>query len=183
MADGGVSVGRRAPIILIIEDNRSVAEMLVAVLGAVGFDTMVACTGAAAVEALATARPAVVLLDLHLPDMHGGAILRTIRADARFAKPLDRELILRLAATHKLLITIEEGAAGGFGAHVLTLLSDAGALEHGLKVRTMTLPDKFQDHDKPERMYAAAGLDAKGIVAKAIAALGDVERLASTRSA
>ena len=109
--------------------------------------------------------------------------LSTTVADARFAKPLDRELILRLAATHKLLITIEEGAAGGFGAHVLTLLSDAGALEHGLKVRTMTLPDKFQDHDKPERMYAAAGLDAKGIVAKAIATLGDVERLASSRSA
>jgi 1-deoxy-D-xylulose-5-phosphate synthase len=109
--------------------------------------------------------------------------LSTTVADARFAKPLDRELILRLAATHKLLITIEEGAAGGFGAHVLTLLSEAGALEHGLKVRTMTLPDKFQDHDKPERMYAAAGLDAKGIVAKAIAALGDVEHLASSRSA
>src|SRR5277367_2246903 len=109
--------------------------------------------------------------------------LSTTVADARFAKPLDRELILRLAATHKLLITIEEGAAGGFGAHVLTLLSDAGALEHGLKVRTMTLPDKFQDHDKPDRMYAAAGLDAKGIVAKVIAALGDVEHLASSRSA
>ena len=109
--------------------------------------------------------------------------LSTTVADARFAKPLDRELILKLAATHKLLITIEEGAAGGFGAHVLTLLSEAGALENGLKVRTMTLPDKFQDHDKPERMYAAAGLDAKGIVAKAIAALGDVERLASSRSA
>jgi len=109
--------------------------------------------------------------------------LSTTVADARFAKPLDRELILRLAATHKLLITIEEGAPGGFGAHVLTLLSDAGALEHGLKVRTMTLPDKFQDHDKPDRMYAAAGLDAKGIVAKAIAALGDVEHLVSSRSA
>ena len=109
--------------------------------------------------------------------------LSTTVADARFAKPLDRDLILKLAATHKLLITVEEGAVGGFGAHVLTLLSDAGALEHGLKVRTMTLPDKFQDHDKPERMYAAAGLDAKGIVAKAIAALGDVERLASSRSA
>jgi 1-deoxy-D-xylulose-5-phosphate synthase len=109
--------------------------------------------------------------------------LSTTVADARFAKPLDRELILKLAATHKLLITIEEGAAGGFGAHVLTMLAEAGALESGLKVRTMTLPDKFQDHDKPERMYAAAGLDAKGIVAKAIAALGDVERLASSRSA
>jgi 1-deoxy-D-xylulose-5-phosphate synthase len=109
--------------------------------------------------------------------------LSTTVADARFAKPLDRELILKLAATHKLLITVEEGAAGGFGAHVLTLLTDAGALDNGLKVRTMTLPDKFQDHDKPDRMYAAAGLDAKGIVVKAIAALGDVERLASSRSA
>jgi 1-deoxy-D-xylulose-5-phosphate synthase len=109
--------------------------------------------------------------------------LSTTVADARFAKPLDRELILKLAATHKLLITVEEGAAGGFGAHVLTLLAEAGALDSGLKVRTMTLPDKFQDHDKPDRMYAAAGLDAKGIVAKAIAALGDVERLASSRSA
>jgi 1-deoxy-D-xylulose-5-phosphate synthase len=109
--------------------------------------------------------------------------LSTTVADARFAKPLDRELILKLAATHKLLITVEEGAAGGFGAHVLTLLAEAGALESGLKVRTMTLPDKFQEHDKPERMYAAAGLDAKGIVAKAIAALGDVERLSSSRSA
>src|ERR1700689_72506 len=109
--------------------------------------------------------------------------LSTTVPDARFAKPLDRELILSLATTHKLLITIEEGAAGGFGAHVLTLLSDAGALEHGLKVRTMTLPDKFQEHDKPDRMYAAAGLDAKGIVGKAIGALGDVEHLSSSRSA
>jgi 1-deoxy-D-xylulose-5-phosphate synthase len=109
--------------------------------------------------------------------------LSTTVADARFAKPLDYELILRLAATHQLLITIEEGATGGFGAHVLTLLSEAGALENGLKVRTMTLPDKFQDHDKPERMYAAAGLDAKGIVAKAIAALGDIDQRASSRFA
>jgi 1-deoxy-D-xylulose-5-phosphate synthase len=109
--------------------------------------------------------------------------LSTTVADARFAKPLDRELILKLATKHELLITIEEGAVGGFGAHVLTLLSDAGALENGLKVRTMTLPDKFQDHDKPERMYAAAGLDAKGIVAKAIAALGVVDHRASSRIA
>jgi 1-deoxy-D-xylulose-5-phosphate synthase len=106
--------------------------------------------------------------------------LSTTVADARFAKPLDRELILKLARTHKLLIAIEEGAAGGFGAHVLTLLSDAGALDNGLKVRTMTLPDKFIDHDKPDRMYAAAGLDAKGIVAKALAALGDIEVRAAT---
>ena len=71
-----------------------------------------------------------------------------------------------------MLITVEEGAAGGFGAHVLTLLAAEGALDNGLKVRTMTLPDAFQEHDKPERMYAAAGLDAKGIVAKALSALG-----------
>jgi 1-deoxy-D-xylulose-5-phosphate synthase len=106
--------------------------------------------------------------------------LSTTVADARFAKPLDRELILKLARTHKLLITIEEGAAGGFGAHVLTLLSEAGALDNGLKVRTMTLPDKFLDQDKPERMYAAAGLDAKGIVAKALAALGEIEARAAS---
>jgi 1-deoxy-D-xylulose-5-phosphate synthase len=105
----------------------------------------------------------------------GARGLSTTVADARFAKPLDRELILRLAASHELLITVEEGAAGGFGAHVLTLLSDAGALDSGLKVRVMTLPDAFQDQDKPDRMYAAAGLDAKGIVAKALAALGAIE--------
>jgi len=106
--------------------------------------------------------------------------LSTTVADARFAKPLDRDLILKLAAAHELLIIIEEGAAGGFGAHVLALLSEAGALDNGLKVRTMTLPDKFLDQDKPERMYAAAGLDAKGIVAKAVAALGGVDRRPSS---
>jgi len=96
--------------------------------------------------------------------------LSTTVADARFAKPLDRELILRLAAEHELIVTVEEGAVGGFGAHVLSLLAEAGALDSGLKVRTMTLPDRFQDQDKPERQYAAAGLDAKAIVAKALAA-------------
>jgi len=105
--------------------------------------------------------------------------LPTTVADARFAKPLDRELILKLAAKHELLITVEEGAAGGFGAHVLTLLADEGALDTGLKVRTMTLPDRYQDQDKPDRMYAAAGLDAKGIVAKALSALGAVEAKAT----
>ncbi len=106
--------------------------------------------------------------------------LSTTVADARFAKPLDRELVLNLAAGHELLITIEEGSVGGFGAHVMTCLSEAGALDTGLKVRTMTLPDRFLDHDKPERMYAAAGLDAKGIVAKALAALGAIDRKASS---
>ena len=96
--------------------------------------------------------------------------LSTTVADARFAKPLDRELILRLAAEHELLVTIEEGAVGGFGANVLSLLADAGALDSGLKVRTMTLPDLFQEQDKPERQYSAAGLDAKAIVAKVLAA-------------
>ena len=106
--------------------------------------------------------------------------LSTTVADARFAKPLDRELILDLAARHQLLITIEEGSVGGFGAHVMACLSEAGALDTGLRVRTMTLPDKFLEHDKPERMYAAAGLDAKGIVAKALAALGAIDRKASS---
>ena len=67
-----------------------------------------------------------------------------------------------------MLITVEEGAVGGFGAQVLTLLADEGALDTRLKVRTLTLPDRYQEQDKPERLYAAAGLDAKGIVAKAL---------------
>jgi 1-deoxy-D-xylulose-5-phosphate synthase len=105
----------------------------------------------------------------------------TTVADARFAKPLDRELILELAANHELLITIEEGAIGGFGSHVLSLLAEAGALERGLKARTMTLPDLFQDHDRPERQYAVAGLDAKGIVATALNALGARTEAAKSR--
>jgi len=93
-------------------------------------------------------------------------------ADARFAKPLDEDLILRLAREHEALVTVEEGARGGFGAFVLHLLSDNGALDRGLKVRTLTLPDVFQDQDKPEVMYAQAGLDADGIAAAALKALG-----------
>ncbi len=94
-------------------------------------------------------------------------------ADARFAKPLDRDLVRRLAANHEVLITVEEGSRGGFGAYVLHQLAEHGLLDHGLKVRTMTLPDAYQDHDSPEKMYAAAGLDARGIVATALMALGD----------
>ncbi len=105
--------------------------------------------------------------------------LPTTVADARFAKPLDRELVLRLARKHELLITIEEGSIGGFGSHVLGLLAESGALDSGLKVRTMTLPDAFLDHDKPDRLYAKAGLDAKAIVAKALTALGGVVAAAS----
>ena len=94
-------------------------------------------------------------------------------ADARFAKPLDRELILRLARGHELLITIEEGAIGGFGAHVMQLLSDTGAFERsGFKFRSMVLPDIFIDHDSPPAMYAKAGLDANGIVKKVFEVFG-----------
>ncbi len=98
--------------------------------------------------------------------------LSTTVADARFAKPLDVDLILRLAREHEVLITIEEGAAGGFGSAVVQTLLVHGALDHGLRVRVMTLPDVFLDHDQPEKMYANAGLDAAGIVATAFKALG-----------
>src|SRR6266705_1867738 len=98
--------------------------------------------------------------------------LLTTVADARFAKPLDTELLLRLAREHEVLITIEEGAIGGFGAHVLHTLAESGVLDQGLKVRAMVLPDIFIDQDSPAAMYAKAGLDAKGIVATAFEALG-----------
>jgi len=90
--------------------------------------------------------------------------LSTTVADMRFAKPLDMALIRKLAATHEVLVTIEEGAIGGFGGHVLTLASDEGLLDAGLKVRTLRLPDLYQDHDAPAKQYADAGLDAAGIV-------------------
>jgi 1-deoxy-D-xylulose-5-phosphate synthase len=93
-------------------------------------------------------------------------------ADARFCKPLDTALIARLAREHEVLITIEEGAVGGFGSHVMQYLAWEGLLDRGLKVRPMVLPDRFIDQDSPERMYEAAGLDAKAIVAAALAALG-----------
>ncbi len=80
-------------------------------------------------------------------------------ADARFAKPLDRELILQLAADHEALITIEEGAVGGFGSHVAQLLADQGVFDHGLKFRSMVLPDEFIDQASPEDMYAVAGAE------------------------
>ncbi len=92
--------------------------------------------------------------------------------DARFAKPLDVDLMLRLAREHEALVTIEEGAMGGFGAFVLQELAAHGALDRGLKVRTLALPDIFQDQDKPDVMYAQAGLDAAGIAGGALSALG-----------
>src|SRR4029077_414563 len=93
-------------------------------------------------------------------------------ADARFAKPLDVDLVLRLAREHEVLITVEEGSIGGFGSYVLQTLAEHGALDHGLKVRAMVLPDTFIDQDSPTAMYAKAGLDAKGIVEKVFEALG-----------
>jgi len=98
--------------------------------------------------------------------------LTTTVADARFAKPLDVDMVLQLAREHEVLITVEEAAIGGFSAHVLQALTQYGALDNGLKVRCMVLPDVFIEHDSPAAMYAAAGLDAKGIVAKAFEALG-----------
>ena len=99
--------------------------------------------------------------------------LSTTVADARFAKPLDTDLMLRLAREHEVLITIEEGSIGGFGAYVLQTLAENGVLDRGgLKIRTMVLPDAFIDQDSPNAMYAKAGLDAKGIVAKVFEALG-----------
>jgi 1-deoxy-D-xylulose-5-phosphate synthase len=92
--------------------------------------------------------------------------------DARFAKPLDRDLILRLAAEHEALITVEEGAIGGFGSHVAQLLAEAGVFDRGLKFRSMVLPDTFIDQSSPEDMYALAGMNAPQIEAKVLAVLG-----------
>ena len=120
---------------------------------------------------------------LKAADMLGARGLSTTVADARFAKPLDIDLILRLAREHEALITVEEGAMGGFGAFVLEALARHGALDAGLKVRTLTLPDIFQDHDKPELMYAQAGLDAEGIAHTALSALGaDIVAAAGRRA-
>ncbi|KGJ21719.1 1-deoxy-D-xylulose-5-phosphate synthase [Paracoccus sanguinis] len=93
-------------------------------------------------------------------------------ADARFAKPLDRDLVLRLAREHEALITIEEGAVGGFGSHVAQLLADEGVFDRGLRFRSMVLPDTFIDHASPEAMYAAAAMNAPQIEAKVLEVLG-----------
>ncbi len=98
--------------------------------------------------------------------------LSTTVADARFAKPLDAALIRQLCRHHEVVVTLEEGSVGGFGAQVLHFLSRDGLLDDGLKVRTLTLPDRFIDHDKPEKMYEQAGLDAKSVVDCVFKALG-----------
>jgi len=107
--------------------------------------------------------------------------LSTTVADLRFAKPLDEALIRRLLATHEVAVTIEEGSIGGLGAHVLTLASDAGLIDAGLKLRTMRLPDRFQDHDKPDAQYAEAGLDADHILDTILKTLRWNERVAGER--
>ncbi|MGI9438113.1 MAG: transketolase C-terminal domain-containing protein, partial [Parvibaculales bacterium] len=89
---------------------------------------------------------------------------RTSVVDARFMKPLDEALILRLAREHEVLLTLEEGAIGGFGSHVMHLLAENGALESGLKCRSLVLPDSYIDHDKPDAMYDLAGLNAAQII-------------------
>ena len=98
--------------------------------------------------------------------------LSTTVADARFAKPLDEAMILRLAREHEVLLTIEEGSVGGFGSFVLHLLAERGMLDRGLKVRSLVLPDTFIDHDKPDRMYAQAALDSTAIVKRVFDVLG-----------
>ncbi len=97
--------------------------------------------------------------------------LSTTVADLRFAKPLDHELIRRLLATHEVAVTVEEASIGGLGAHVLTLASDEGLLDAGLKLRTLRLPDRFQDQDKPDKQYDEAGLNAPHIVDTVLKAL------------
>ena len=101
---------------------------------------------------------------LKAADQLEGMGLSTTVADLRFAKPLDEALIRRLLTTHEVAVTVEEAAVGGFGAHVLTLASDEGLIDAGLKLRTMRLPDRFQDQDKPDKQYDEAGLNAPHIV-------------------
>jgi 1-deoxy-D-xylulose-5-phosphate synthase len=97
--------------------------------------------------------------------------LSTTVADLRFAKPLDQALIRRLLTSHEVVVTVEEGAIGGLGAHVLTYASDEGLIDAGLKLRTMRLPDVFQDQDKPEKQYDEAGLNAPQILDTVLKAL------------
>ena len=120
---------------------------------------------------------------LKAADMLTAQGLSATVADARFARPLDAELVERLARNHEVLITIEEGARGGFGSFVLEHLANAGALDSGLKIRIMTLPDIFQDQDTPFAMYETAGLNARHIAARAIEALGRGDISAIERAA
>jgi 1-deoxy-D-xylulose-5-phosphate synthase len=118
---------------------------------------------------------------LKAADQLAGFGLSTTVADARFVKPLDHDLIRRLAQNHEVLVTVEEGAVGGFGSHVLQFLAGSGLLDRGLKVRTLVLPDEFIEHGKPDQMYEQAGLNAGGIVTTVLGALGR-ETLAINRA-
>jgi 1-deoxy-D-xylulose-5-phosphate synthase len=115
---------------------------------------------------------------LKAADELGAKGLSTTVADARFCKPIDSELVRRLAREHEVLITIEEGAIGGFATHVMHDLAHAGLLDAGLKIRPMVMPDLFIDHDNPAKQYDVAGLNAKHIVSQALAALGVSEAVA-----
>jgi 1-deoxy-D-xylulose-5-phosphate synthase len=108
--------------------------------------------------------------------------LSTTVADARFAKPLDHDLIKRLALNHEIMIIVEEGASGGFGAQVMHVMAMNGWLDRGLKIRSLTLPDEFTEQAKPEVMYAKAGLDHKGIVATAMQALSSEQQTFQVRA-
>ena len=112
-------------------------------------------------------------------DQLAGFGLSTTVADARFAKPLDLELVRQLALNHEVFVTVEEGSSGGFGASVLHALAREGLLDRGLRVRTLHLPDRFIEQNKPAAMYVEAGLDEAGIVSAVFAALGK-ERDAET---
>ncbi|WP_460083253.1 1-deoxy-D-xylulose-5-phosphate synthase [Roseibium sp. LAB1] len=119
---------------------------------------------------------------LKAADELDAAGLSTTVADARFAKPLDMDMIRRLAREHEVLVMIEEGSAGGFGSHVLTRLAEEGLLDNGLKVRALALPDAYMDHDKPDAMYARAGLDCDGILKTVFTALGTASVSAPQRA-
>jgi len=108
--------------------------------------------------------------------------LSTTVADARFAKPIDEDLIRQLAHNHAVLITVEDGSVGGFSSQVLHFLAHAGLLETGLKFRPMTLPDRFIDHDTPQVQYDDAGLTAPHIVAQVLSAMGIVAAQAPARA-
>ena len=109
--------------------------------------------------------------------------LSTTVADARFAKPLDTDLLERLAREHEVLVTVEEGSVGGFGSHVLHHLAHAGLLDSGrLKIRPMVMPDVFVDQMSPARMVEVAGLDAPAIVSTVRAMLGEVVEMGASRA-
>jgi 1-deoxy-D-xylulose-5-phosphate synthase len=120
---------------------------------------------------------------LKAADQLAGYGLSTTIADARFAKPLDTGLVIRLARNHEVLITVEEGSIGGFASQVLQFMATEGLLEGGLKVRPMVLPDQFIDQDKPEKMYDRAGLNAAQIVATVLATLGRGVEAGTARAA